>query len=169
MSLFLCFVRAPFKLALLNWMPLDKYWIKKKNRLFPLRRFTYALFIKQWNVCEGVKHPPYCLFTRETRALTDLTSYVAQLALYEPKRDANTAFRACLPRLAHKAPVMQANLYVWGDCAEMDKTKTSVIHGAAQSLSIPVDWLNHTEKWKLKPTWMSHEKHCDVSILEFFY
>ena len=24
MSLFLCFVRAPFKLALLNWMPLDK-------------------------------------------------------------------------------------------------------------------------------------------------
>ena len=31
MSLFLCFVRAPFKLALLNWMPLDKYWIKKKK------------------------------------------------------------------------------------------------------------------------------------------
>ena len=55
-----------------------------------------------------VKHPPYCLFTRETRAFTDLTSYVAQLALYEPKSETNTAFRACLPRLAHKAPVMQA-------------------------------------------------------------
>ena len=25
MSLFLCFVRAPFKLALLNWMPLDNF------------------------------------------------------------------------------------------------------------------------------------------------
>ena len=43
-----------------------------------------------------------------TRALTDLTSYVAQLALYEPKSEANTVFRACLSRLAHKAPVMQA-------------------------------------------------------------
>ena len=31
MSLFLCFVRAPFKLALLNWMPLDKYWLEKKK------------------------------------------------------------------------------------------------------------------------------------------
>ena len=49
------------------------------------------------------------LFIHErTRALTDLTSYVAQLALYEPKSEANTAFRACLSRLAHKAPVMQA-------------------------------------------------------------
>ena len=33
MSLFLCFVRAPFKLALLNWMPLDKFWIKKKGMM----------------------------------------------------------------------------------------------------------------------------------------
>ena len=33
MSLFLCFVRAPFKLALLNWMPLDKYQIKKKGHI----------------------------------------------------------------------------------------------------------------------------------------
>ena len=32
MSLFLCYVRAPFKLALLNWMPLDKYWFKKKRK-----------------------------------------------------------------------------------------------------------------------------------------
>ena len=31
MSLFLCCVRAPFKLALLNWMPLDKYWLYKKK------------------------------------------------------------------------------------------------------------------------------------------
>ena len=28
--LFLCFVRAPFKLALLNWMPLNK--LKQKNK-----------------------------------------------------------------------------------------------------------------------------------------
>ena len=28
----LCCVRAPFKLALLNWMPLDKYCIKKKKK-----------------------------------------------------------------------------------------------------------------------------------------
>ena len=34
MSLFLCFVRAPFKLALLNWMPLDKYWINKPRLKF---------------------------------------------------------------------------------------------------------------------------------------
>ena len=71
----------------------------------PLSVTPFYLFIK---VCEGVKHPPYCLFTRETRALTDLTSYVAQLALYEPKSEENTIFRACLSRLAHKAPVMQA-------------------------------------------------------------
>ena len=32
MSLFLCCVRAPFKLALLNWMPLDKYWLEKKKK-----------------------------------------------------------------------------------------------------------------------------------------
>ena len=31
MSLFLCCVKAPFKLALLNWMPLDKHWLEKKN------------------------------------------------------------------------------------------------------------------------------------------
>ena len=74
----------------------------------PLSVTPFYLFIKEWKVCEGVKHPPYCLFTRETRALTDLTSYVAQLALYEPKSEENTIFRACLSRLAHKAPVMQA-------------------------------------------------------------
>ena len=31
MPSFLCCVRVPFELALLNWMPLDKYWLKKKN------------------------------------------------------------------------------------------------------------------------------------------
>ena len=85
-----------------------------RNRVFPSRRFTYAMFIasvqanKGMKVNEGRKHPPYCLFSRETRALTDLTSYVAQLALYEPKSEANTALRASLPCLTHKAPVMQA-------------------------------------------------------------
>ena len=32
MSLFLCFVRAPFKPALLNWMPLDNI-VKKKKKI----------------------------------------------------------------------------------------------------------------------------------------
>ena len=43
MSLFLCCVRAPLKLALLNWIPLHKYWLKKKNIWSPALKSTTIL------------------------------------------------------------------------------------------------------------------------------
>ena len=99
------------------------------------------MFIKKWKVCEGVKHPPYCLFTRETRALTDLTSYVAQLALYEPKREANTAFRACLPRLAHKAPVMQAKPICRGTVRSWIIQRLLIYYPWCGSVTVDSGWL----------------------------
>ena len=50
MSLFLCFVRAPFKLALLNWMPLDKYWLRKKKKTtaFEISVCVIGQLFKPW-------------------------------------------------------------------------------------------------------------------------
>ena len=116
--------------------PLQPVYHMLRNRLFPSRRFTYAMFIRKWKVCDGVKHPPYCLFTGETRVLTDLASYVTQLALYEPKSEENTIFRACLPRLAHKAPVMQAKpiLVVGGLCGHWLFLKVRILYKLSQSV-----------------------------------
>ena len=59
--------------------------------------------------------------------------------LYGTKSEANTIFPAYLSRLAQKAPVMQAKPICKGDCA-------------AQSRSIPVDWLlKPHQETKAKP------------------
>ena len=63
MSLFLCFVRAPFKLAPLNWMPLDKYWILKKkiNTSTILSTQRWVSYLCQWRLpCHRMKLLSLC-------------------------------------------------------------------------------------------------------------
>ena len=94
-----------------------------------------------------VKHPPYCLFTRETRILAYRVGPHNWRLMSQKERRTRHFANACLPRLAQKSLLCRLNLYVEG--------------------SITVDWLlkPHQETKALNPTWISHEKHCTAMFL----
>ena len=84
-----CCVRAPFKLALLNWMPLEKYWIKKKQNLRNLKNLLGQLFKpreanpRSYATKNGSAYRPHhkeknlthCCSLREQRVTRQLTKF----------------------------------------------------------------------------------------------
>lgn len=99
-----------------------------------------------------VKHPPYCLFTRETRILSYRFSLHNWRLMSQKARRTRHFANSCLPRLAQKRLLCRLNLYVGGLNHGRLITKTTPRNKSAKPN------VNITRK----------TVYCDVFILEFW-
>ena len=103
-----------------------------RNRLFPscvlpmpCSSFLCKL-IKEWRSMKVVKHPQYCLFTRETRALADRFSLHNWRFMSQKARRTRYFARVCLAWL-RKRLLCRLNLYVGGLCGSVTVDSSRLI------------------------------------------